>query len=88
MSEYLKIFKSRTFQTALFGTIATIVTFKVTKDTGLAYFCGGMFMGKIVKDGSTDFVKANKGVTYDPVSGRDVRVSGQEENHGQTEGKG
>ena len=69
-----RVFKSSTFWTAVVGSIFTVATFKLTESEGLSYFVGGMFFGRIVKDGAGEFVKAKQGIVYDAQEGKEVKI--------------
>ena len=61
-----RIFKSSNFWNAVFGTLCLILTHKFTGgDTLVLTFVGGLFGGRTLLSGGSDFVKANKGIYYD-----------------------
>lgn len=69
-----RLIKSSNFWNAVIASVFVVTAYKLT---GNELIVGGMFslFGlRSLVTGASDFVKANKGITYDEVNQKDIRL--------------
>ena len=69
-----RLLKSSNFWNAIIGTIFVVVAFRFTESELVVSFVGALFGVKALASGSSDFVKANKGIYYNEQTNREQYI--------------
>lgn len=69
-----RLLKSSGFWTAVIASVILVTAFKLTGSELIVTLIGGLFGIDKIGKGAEDFVKANKGITFDPEQDIDIKI--------------